>query len=264
MKQVQHIASAQNERLKQLAKWLRHSRNRRECGVAVLEGIHLAKSFSSRQYVMEQVFIPEHRLQQTEVTAWLAESPIREQYIVSDNALSKISSLSDADDVICVIRLLESGTLPQTQDCVVLESVQDPGNVGTLLRSAAAAGVQHIVLSRDCADVWSPKVLRAGMGAHALLTLHTDTDLQHWVQQYRAARYATVLNEHAASLYTLSLREPCAWLFGNEGSGLSTELQQYTDKTVFIPMQIGVESLNVAMAATVCLFEQQRQRLALG
>ena len=121
--------------------------------------------------------------------------------------------------------------------------------------------MRDIVLSADCADVWSPKVLRAAMGAHFLLTLHPNTDLAVWRQGYRPPLLATALDERACGLYGLDLREPCGWLFGNEGAGVSAEMRRVADRTVKIPMADDTESLNVAMAATVCLFEQMRQRL---
>jgi len=152
--------------------------------------------------------------------------------------------------------------LPQQGDCVVLEAVQDPGNLGTVLRSAAAAGVRTVVLGKGCADAYAPKVLRAGMGAHFALEICERADLAAWRADYRGRVLATTLGGRPVSLYALDLRgEGHAWLFGNEGSGLSAELAGSADETVLIPMQPGTESLNVAMAATVCLFEQFRQRL---
>lgn len=100
------------------------------------------------------------------------------------------------------------------------------------------------------------------MGAHFLLQLFTRVDLLAWQKQYQAPLWATALSEHNHHhLYQLNLTQPCAWLFGNEGSGLSMALQQAVTGTVKIPMLGATESLNVAMAATICLFEQMRQRL---
>ena len=145
----------------------------------------------------------------------------------------------------------------------MLDAVQDAGNVGTVLRSAAAAGIRHVVLGAGCADAYSPKVLRAGMGAHFALTLHERVDLRDWLAGYPHRTLATALTEHNNfSLYELDLRPPSAWIFGNEGSGVSPDILAAADATVKIPMQGAVESLNIAQAATICLFEQMRQRLA--
>ena len=128
--------------------------------------------------------------------------------------------------------------------------------------SAAACGIRRIILGEDSVDVWSPKVLRAGMGAHFLLELYPRTDLAAWRENYRGVVRATALGGvNNRSLYELDLRGDSAWLFGNEGSGVSEAMLQAADGTVHIPMPGATESLNVAMAATVCLFEQMRQRL---
>ena len=118
------------------------------------------------------------------------------------------------------------------------------------------------MLGKGCADAYAPKVLRAGMGAHFALEICERADLAAWRADYRGRVLATTLGGRPQSLYSLDLRGAGhAWLFGNEGSGLSAELAGSADETVLIPMQPGTESLNVAMAATVCLFEQFRQRL---
>lgn len=180
-------------------------------------------------------------------------------FSVSDGILKKISSLTCADDVLALIDIPDAGALPAGGDCVVLDGVQDPGNVGTVLRSAAAAGVGTVVLGRGSADVWSPKVLRAGMGAHFLLDIYSQADLEIWLASYKGRVFATALREEKqAVLYGEDLCEPTAWVFGNEGAGVGKAVLDRADKCVRIPMHDATESLNVAMAATICLFEQMR------
>ena len=258
------IHSASNATLKQLAKLLQHRRARVQAKQAVIEGIHLLQTFLAAQWPIVQVYVPQHRLHHSEVATLLLGLPEALITVVGDTALSKITSLTDADDVMAVVEIPALENTPITGDCVLLERVQDPGNVGTILRSALAAGVHQVVLSPDCADVFAPKVLRAAMGAHAHLHLFPETDLAPWCTRYQHAIHATALNHSAKGLYGLDLRHPCAWLFGNEGVGISNDLLQAATDSVMIPMSGQTESLNVAMAATVCLFEQQRQRLLLG
>lgn len=256
------IRSAHNEQLKHLSKLLSHSKVRREHGQTVLEGVHLLDAFLNAGGEPEQVFVPKSKQALPEVQALLARVAAERMTAVDHAALGKITSLTEAEDIMTLIRLPAAVALPASGDCVVLERVQDPGNMGTVLRSAAASGVAQVVLSADCVDVWSPKVLRAGMGAHFLLQLSSRADLNAWRAAYREPVWATALshtNNH--SLYALDLRAPCAWILGNEGSGVSTALQQAATGTVKIPMLGATESLNVAMAATICLFEQMRQRL---
>ena len=259
---MQHITSLHNSALKQLAKLIRNRRERERSGMAVLEGVHLAESFIHAGRLPEALYVPAHRLTHPEVAALLAQVPADCVRVVADAALAKISSLVEADDIMMQMAIPTAAGLPENEDCLVLERVQDPGNVGTILRSAAAAGIRWVLLDAACADVWSPKVLRAGMGAHAVLQVCAGVDIAAWRRQYHAPVYAAALSADAVALYDLDLRTPAAWLFGNEGGGLSGEALASAGRHVIIPMAAGVESLNVAMAATVCVFEQQRQRRA--
>ena len=208
------------------------------------------------------VFVPEGKWVQAEIQALLARIDAERVSVVNHSALSKITSLTDAEDIMTLIAIPINYEAPKRDDCVVLERVQDPGNMGTILRSAAASGVQQLVLSTDCVDIWSPKVLRAGMGAHFLLKFSNRADLTRWYAAYQQPVWATALSEiNNHDLYQLDLSAPCAWIFGNEGKGVSQAMQKMSTGTVKIPMLGATESLNVAMAATVCLFEQMRQRL---
>ena len=260
---MKHITSSHNDQLKQLAKLLTSAKTRREQQQTVLEGTHLLDAYLNSHQTPQHVYIPEAKLAHNETQQLLARLHHNQITVVSTTALSKISSLADGAEIMSLIALPTETQVPQQGDCVVLERLQDPGNMGTILRSAAAAGVQQVILSVDCVDVWSPKVLRSAMGAHFLLQLFTRVDLLAWQQHYQAPLWATALSEHNNySLYQLSLTPTCAWVFGNEGSGVSPAMQQAATGTVKIPMLGATESLNVAMAATICLFEQMRQRLS--
>lgn len=258
------ITSVHNEQLKLLTKLLHHAKSRRTHHATVLEGIHLLEVYLATKGLPKHVFIPQHRLDCREIQPLLDKLPEQRISLVKHGILNKISQLSEAEDIITWIDLPTSGELPQFGDCVVLENVQDAGNIGTILRSAAAAGVQTMILSKGCADVWSPKVLRAGMGAHFLLNVFERVDVQAWREHYSGCVLATALTEkNHFSLYDneLDLKQPIAWLLGNEGNGVSAPLLAQASATVKIPMLGKTESLNVAMAATICLFEQMRRRI---
>ena len=139
--------------------------------------------------------------------------------------------------------------------------MQDAGNVGTLLRTAAAAGVRDVLLGTGCAGAWTPRVLRAAQGAHFVLAIHEQVDLATFLHSYPGNSVATVARD-GASLYALDLTRPTAWLVGNEGAGLAPELIAAAQTRATIPLSAGSESLNVAAAAAVCLFEMRRQRTA--
>ena len=255
------IESAQNPALKHLAKLLRSARTRRESGQAVLEGAHLLAAYLQAGGQVLQAYVPASKMQQPETARLLSQLPSERVVQTAGAALQKITSLTDAEEITALIALPPTEPFDAEADCVMLERIQDPGNIGTILRSAAAAGVGQVVLSADCADAWSPKVLRAGMGAHFALRLFVEPDLAAWRERCRVPLLATALRRNSVSLYDCDLRAPAAWLFGNEGAGVSETMLAAARRLVHIPMAAQTESLNVAMAATVCLFEQMRQRL---
>ena len=257
------ITSAQNPKIKHLAKLAAGAKHRRESRQTVLEGTHLLAAYLDAGFLPEHVYTPESSTRQPEIRRLLDRLPDGACTFTADGILARVGSLDNADGITTLIRLPETAVEPEhAGDAVLLDAVQDAGNAGTVLRSAAAAGVQTVVFGRGCADAWSPKTLRAGMGAHFLLNIVERADLAQWLARYPHRTCATTLNGNPVPLYGLDLRHPCAWLFGNEGSGVSPELAAAADMCVRIPMPGGMESLNIAQAATVCLFEQVRQRLA--
>lgn len=137
---------------------------------------------------------------------------------------------------------------------VFLEGVQDPSNVGAIVRSAAAFGVGRIVLDRACADPWSPKALRAGMGGHFGLQIRQTNDLGAEIEAFKGTVACTVPRGGVA-LGEAPLNRSSAWIFGGEGRGLSGQTIRRADLRVTIPMAAGTESLNVAAAAAICLYE---------
>jgi TrmH family RNA methyltransferase len=146
-----------------------------------------------------------------------------------------------------------------TRSAVLLDGVQDPGNAGSILRSAGAAGIKQVYCSPGTASIWSPKVLRAAMGAHFVLEIFENVDLAELV---RTARVAVLATSGYASeqIYDVDLSRPVAWLLGHEGQGVSDALLNLATHRVVIPHAGAVESLNVAACAAVCFFEQLRQQ----
>jgi TrmH family RNA methyltransferase len=146
-------------------------------------------------------------------------------------------------------------------DTVVLDAIQDSGNVGTILRTALAAGYRRILCTVGTASIWSNKVLRAAMGAHVSLEIFEMLDPQNLIEQSTQPIYVTALDSSSDNLYRIgdALLQPHTFVFGNEGQGVGTVFQENSTK-IFIPQEAGVESLNVAAAAAVCLFEARRIR----
>jgi TrmH family RNA methyltransferase len=150
---------------------------------------------------------------------------------------------------------------PPADFCLLLDELQDPGNIGTILRTAAAAGVAQVLLSKRSAFAWSPKVLRAAQGAHFLTTVIEEVDLPAWTERFRSGggRVAALVPSHGVDLFDAQLSRPLALAIGSEGAGLSEALSQSVDLRLSIPMPGGMESLNAAAAAAVALFECVRR-----
>lgn len=257
-----YIESAHNQEIKHLVKLVSQNRYRQRHHVAILEGLHLIETFIQAGYTIQNMYVPHSRISEPHIQTLMTKVANDKIILIADHLLAKISDLTESHEPIAFVDVINHHTISQNQDVVLLERIQDPGNVGTILRTALASGISQIVLSKDCCDVWSPKVVRAAMGAHAFLHILTVPSLTEWITGYTCNIYATVLSFESCNLYDLDLQQPAGWLFGNEGSGLSAEILQVVTQHVRIPMAGATESLNVAMAATVCLFEQFRQRNA--
>ena len=159
-----------------------------------------------------------------------------------------------------VVKIPENQCVDFCEDVIILDRIQDPGNFGTILRSAVGFGVKQIICSKGTVSAWSPKVLRAGMGAHFKLQIFENQDLNGAISKVETPIFATSLQAEK-SIYDENFTTKTAWIFGNEGAGVSLELLSKVKNQVIIPQVGQIESLNVAMAATVCLAEQARQRL---
>jgi TrmH family RNA methyltransferase len=189
--------------------------------------------------------------------------PPRDVIVVSAPRFAAVSTLPPAVGALAVVATPAPALPSPARRHLLLDDVQDPGNVGTLLRTAAAAGVEQVLLSQHCAFAWSPKALRAGQGAHFLTTIVEDVDLPAWARRFRATRGQVVATatHGAQDLYAAELREPWAVVIGNEGAGVSPALAAEASVAVAIPMPGGTESLNAAAAAAVVLFELVRRRM---
>jgi TrmH family RNA methyltransferase len=148
-----------------------------------------------------------------------------------------------------------------SESIVMLDRLQDPGNVGAILRTCAAAGIKRVFASVGTAGLWSPKVLRSAQGAHFVLKLHEQIDLMVLTEALAIPLIVTTL-EDAKDLYKTALPKQAAWVFGNEGQGVTDSLLSRADIRVKIIHDKAVESLNVTVASGVCLFEQRRQHSA--
>lgn len=256
------ITSRDNPFYKRLKALAGSTHQQKKSGHALLEGFHLATAYLDAAGQPETCVVTDGALGQAEAQAIVARVEPSRVVTLPDALFGQLSTVVNGVGLLFVVEKL-TAPLPQRVEatCVVLDGVQDAGNVGSILRSAAAAGVRHVFCAPGTAYAWSSKVLRAGMGAHFLLDVHEDVEPATLIE--RLAVPVTITDSHGAkSLYECDLSGPLAWVFGNEGAGVSAPWREAVTHKVTIPQPGGMESLNVAAAAAVCLFEQCRQGAA--
>jgi TrmH family RNA methyltransferase len=249
--------------LSEAAGLLASSRERRKSGKCVLEGLHVVAAYAEQHGAPETLIVTEAALARPDVRA-LADLYAQQAVLVPESLFVAVASLPASVGLIAVVPTPQPASIGQADFNLLIDDVQDPGNIGSMLRSAAAAGVAQVLLSKHCAFAWSPKVLRAGQGAHFRVAIHEDVDLPAWAADYRAGGGEVVATAvvGGTSLFATPLAGRVALAIGNEGGGLSPALVAQATRQVTIPMPGGIESLNVAAAAAVCLFECLRQREA--
>jgi TrmH family RNA methyltransferase len=261
---VQRITSRHNERLREVARLVGSSRDRRKSGRCVLEGAHLIEVYCDCVGPPDTLIVVDEGVDDPEIARLIARVPPSHAFTISRALFSEIATLPPDVGALAAVEAPRPANVAPGDYCLLLDDVQDPGNVGSMIRTAAAAGVDQIVLSPHCAFAWSPKALRAGQGAHFLTTIIEDAELEDWAARFRASggRVIATVVTGAANLYAVDLRGRVALAIGSEGRGLSAAVLALADARVTIPMARGCESLNAAAAAAVVLFEGLRQRSA--
>ena len=257
MAEPRTISSKDNPLLVRVRKLLADPGGYRKLGEVWLEGEHLCAAFVQRggrplQAIVSAEGWPQPALRELAGHAAAVA-------VVPDELMAALSTLESPPAIGFVVATPTAPAITPDAPSLVLDRLQDAGNVGTILRSAAAFGFTQVVALKGTAALWSPKVLRAGMGAHFGLRLVEGVEADA-LAALRVPLLAT--SSHAArSLHEVDLPWPCAWVMGHEGQGVSPVLEQRCAMTLRIPQPGGEESLNVA-AAAVCLYESARQRVA--
>ncbi len=257
---MQVIRSRDNPLVKTLTQLAHSARYRRKEAQTVLDGVHLVGAYLHAVGRPVAVAVSETGLSHPEITRLLAHPLIPPASVLTDALFAECASVTAPVGIAAIVPIPQQppGKL-QGESCLVLENIQDPGNLGTLLRSAAAAGMRHVLLSQGCTLAWAPRVLRAGQGAHFQLQVYENVSLADWAPHY-AGRLVGALMQEARPYWELDLRGAIALVIGNEGSGISPPLQALLRERACIPMAPGVESLNAAVAGSVLLFERVRQQ----
>lgn len=251
---VERVTSRDNALLVKLRKLARDPAAYRKLGLVWLEGDHLCAALVARGGRPQQAVVSEAGFERHRALALAASRVV----VLPDALFATFSALESPASIGFVLAHGEAPAMNGKAPSVVLDRLQDAGNVGSVLRSASALGFGQVVALKGTAALWSPKVLRAGMGAHFGLRLVEGVDVDA-LAALRVPLVAT--SSHADSaLHEAALPWPCAWVLGHEGQGVQPALLARCAATVRIPQPGGEESLNVAAAAAICLYESARRR----
>ncbi len=246
------LTSRDNPRVRQWRALAKDARERRAKKRAWIEGEHLVTAFLTSGGKVEALVLSKSASNEKHLMQ-LDKSPV----IVSDAVFDAIADTKTPAGVGAEISFAEGKGLARASSCVLLDGVQDAGNVGTILRSAAAFGIAHAVLGEGCADAWSPKVLRAAAGAHFSLQISEMVDLAAAMTEF-GGRIVCTLPRDGVPLASADLSGRLGWLFGAEGKGVHDALAARATLKVTIPMPGSAESLNVSAAAAICFYEAAR------
>ena len=259
------ITSPSNSKVKQVVQWQSKARERRQAGIFLTEGFKLFEEAPEES--IHEVYLSEDAMSRLKLESGLREKLQRTGYeTVSGEVFQKMSDTNTPQGILCVVRRPEH-TLEQLLNTpapllVVLENLQDPGNLGTILRTGEGAGITGVILGRETVDIFNPKAIRATMGSIFRVPFVCVENLSQTIGAIRergVRTYAAHLS--GRSCYDgFSFQGGTAFLIGNEGKGLSAEITALADGLLRIPMEGMVESLNAAVAAALLMYEAHRQR----
>ncbi|MGB7375353.1 MAG: RNA methyltransferase [Rivularia sp. (in: cyanobacteria)] len=256
------LTSLQNPLVKQIRK-LHSNKERHKQELFLLEGTHLLEEACATNYPLDSLCCTSQWQAGHEELWQLAVEKCDRALVVSEDVIKALATTVQPDGVVATAkRGYHTAELPFSGLQIALETVQDPGNLGTIIRTAAAASASGLWLSKNSVDLDNPKVLRASAGQWFRLPMQVSEDLQATVISAKQAGMQVIATLPGTNLtyWQIDWQKPSLILLGNEGAGLSTELAQMADLNAKIPLQPGVESLNVAITAALILYEAQRQK----
>ncbi|MDH3319074.1 MAG: RNA methyltransferase [Betaproteobacteria bacterium] len=257
------LRSRDNPRVRRWHALGHDARARRDEHRALIEGAHLLAAYLDAGAQPLAVIVSEAGLRNPEIAA-LAQRAGPAPVTLTDALFRWLADAVAPAGLAAEIALAPSApTLAQARHAIFLDGIQDAGNVGAILRSAAAFGVDTAVLGRGCADAWSPKVLRAAMGGHFALGIAEVADLVGALTDFRGRLICAVAAGGEAPA-ALDLTGQLGWIFGAEGQGVSRAAAAQAAHRISIPLEPGVESLNVAAAAAILFYERSRQLSTSG
>ncbi len=237
------ITSANNIKIVEASKLL-DKKYRKKCGKYLIEGERLVNDAILHGAKVETVFVKD---------SVAPKSTISNAIVVADSAFSKLTDTVNTQGIVAVVNISEPTLQVPNGNCLILDSLQDPGNVGTLIRTATACGFTDI-FAVNCVDLYSPKVLRSAMSAHFCVNLHTCDDMTAVFSLLKGHCSIWACDMNGENIFDVPVLGNVAVVVGNEGNGIGQFIKDNTDKIVSLPMQ-KIESLNAAIAGSVVMYQ---------
>lgn len=259
---MEKITSRENPKIKLLSKLIKSKKIRTETNLFVVEGLRLVLDALRSEVDIQSIFITEECLDKNGKKLMLTSLEREKIYLISEELSNHISDTQSPQGIYAVCKRLDKcaniDTIYNNGILVCLCSLKDPGNVGTIIRTAEAFGINAVILTEDCADVFSPKVLRSTMGSAfriKIITFKNEEQMLEKLKERNITTYASVLNDKSMKLGSFTFSSKSAVLIGNEANGLKESVINECDYSLYIPMKGNAESLNAATAANVIMWE---------
>ncbi|MDO4870783.1 MAG: RNA methyltransferase [Candidatus Saccharibacteria bacterium] len=250
------IRSRQNAKIKQIVRLITDAKARRQTGITVIDGVSFVRDYIAKFGQPEMLLIDETKQERAQAVLELASDYI----LVSPEVMKLVSSVKTNAGVLAVVKIPNTKEyVDRGQSVLLIDRVQDPGNLGAICRLALAVGIDDILLADGSVDPFSPNVIRSSAGAVFNLNIYQKANLMNFIKQHSKMNFIATSSHAEKNIFELDLTSQIGWLVGNEGAGVSPVLLKLATLTTKIPQSEQLESLNLAMATTVCLYEQFRQ-----
>lgn len=263
------ITSSSNPRVKQVIQWQTKAKERRNANIFLIEGTKLFEEVPTED--VQEIYVAEGALKK------ILEQPVLQEKlqnigfeVVSDEIFSKMSDTQTPQGILCVVKRptysIDQMLAKNAPLLMVLENLQDPGNLGTIVRTGEGAGITGVIMSKQTVDIYNPKTIRATMGSIFRVPILYVEDLEATIQLLHERGIHTYAAHLEGERYydSFSFCEGTAFLIGNEGNGLTREIADAAESYIKIPMEGKVESLNAAIASSLLMYEAHRQRAMAG
>lgn len=258
---MQRITSRENPLIKQLVLLMENRKERNKTGLFVAEGLRLCREAAQSRLTVKTVLVTDTFMDKHSDEAKDIFDSCDNVVLISEGVASKLGNTVSSQGIFCLCEMPRLSNEVQGNKFIVLENLQDPGNIGTIIRSAQAFGMDGVVFVGNCADIYSPKVLRSTMGTVFNMPIYSfpsAVEAREELKKNGCEILGAVLDADSKKLSQIKFNDKCAVMIGNEGNGLTELAKDACDSFVYIEMSGKAESLNAAVAASVIMWEMQK------